>query len=492
MSRVLVLKLQSHDALAVVIRSGGERIVVETALRVPLADGAEARATGEAIAAALAPLKLGRAPTVLVVPRTELSWQNYELPPSPAEDLPDLVHMQAQRDIVLADDGEGFDFLPLAGDEEHPYRVLGIGVLPTQLERFREIGEAADVKLDRIVPEPLGWPELGRRVAVTDAAASGALTVFAAVAGRQAVVWATEGESLRLVRTVWLPAEPSAAADATALAGEFRRTLLSLAHPGATDGAPPRCVYCGEHAAELASELSSRLTRPVEAAPIERYVELPADGDATLVELAPLAAHGASAAERRTPHLDLLHPRRRPAPPSRQRTYVLAAIAASLAALVAFWQGQRRLSEPLEAAAAARAEQAELEPLIEGLAEDEEQAAAVRAWLEGAPNLLDELNHLGQQLRPEPLDSAKFKTDEDLVVTKLSLTDGAWTLEAAAKSNAALFPAEQRLRSGGYVVDRGVVDKAEGVPGYAVKVTATIERSETPDDQAASDEEAAP
>lgn len=492
MSRALVLKLQAHDALAAVIRSGGATIVVEAAVRVPLAEGADAKSTGAAIAAALAPLKLGRPPTVVVIPRAELSWQNYDLPPSPAEDLPDLVHMQAQRDVALADDGEGFDFLPLAGDEEHPYRVLGVGVLPTQLERFREICEAADVKLERIVPEPLGWPELGRRIAGAEGASNG-LTVFAAVAGRQAIVWAEEAGALRLVRTIWLPAEPSAATDAAALAGEFRRTLLALSQPATADGAAPRCVFCGEDAAELASELSSRLSRPVEAAPIERCVEALAGAAASLVELAPLAAHGASAAEHRTPPLDMLHPRRRPTPPSRKRTYILAAAAASLAALLAVWQGYRRLNEPLEAAAAARAEQAELEPLIERLAEDEKNAAAVRAWIDEAPNLLDELDHLGQQLRPEPLDSEKFKADEDLVVTKLSLNQGAWTLEAVAKSDAALKPAEQRLRAGDYFVDRGVVDpKAQGVPGYTVKVTASVERIESAEAEGEPEAEAAP
>lgn len=490
MSRVLVLKLQSHDALAVVVRSGNP-IVVEAALRVPLAEGTGARAAGEAIAAAAAPLKLGRVSTVVVIPRSDLSWQNYDLPPSPADDLPDLVHMQAQRDLALADDGEGFDFLPLSGDEEHPYSVVGVGLSPAQLERIRAICDAADVKLERIVPEPLGWAELGRRVALAAGDDAG-LVVFAAIAGRQAIVWADERGALRLARTVWLPAESSDASDAAALAGEFRRTLLALSQPMAADGAAPRCIYCGEDATALASELSSQLSRPVEAASIERYIEAPAGSAAPLVELAPLAAHGASAAERLAPHLDLLHPRRRPAPPNRRRTYLLAAVAASLAALLAVWQGYRRLNEPLAAAAAARAEAAELEPLIERLSEDQQNAAAIAAWLDEAPNLLDELDHLGQQLRPEPLDSDKFKPDDDLVVTKLARSGGVWTLDAVAKSNAALQPAEQRLRAGNYRVDRGAVDpKAQGVPGYSVKVTATVERTAEPDDGDEADNEPA-
>lgn len=483
MPHSIALKLQSHSALAAVVRTGGSAIVVEAAVRIPLPDGATAKAIGSTIAQALAPLHTGRARAVVIIPRADLSWQNYDLPPVPADDLPDLVHLQAQRDLPLADDGEGFDFLPLSGDEQHPYRVLGVGMLPDELERIRGICDAADLKLDHIVPEPLGWPELGRRIAA-QAGEPESLVVFAAMAGRQAIVWASEGDALRLVRTIWLPEEPSIDEDAAALSGELRRTLLSLAQSHHADRSAARCVYCGTNAEAVAGQLGALLSKPVLAVPLETLVEVPdATGGTTpsRIELAPLAAIAAALAERRAPLVDLLHPRRRPVPASRMRTYVLAAIAAAALAGALAWQGYAKLQAPLAAAAEADAQRAALEPMLESLAADQESAAAIGAWVDGSPNLLVEVDALAERLRPEPLDSDAFKADEDFVLTKLMLANHEFTLTASAKSNAALQPAEGRLRAGDYRVDRGVVDwNSTAVPGYGVSVQEVVERIELP------------
>jgi hypothetical protein len=336
--------------------------------------------------------------------------------------------------------------------------------------------DEADLKADRIVPEPLGWPELGRRVASDSA---GALTVFASISERQATVWATEGDDIRLIRTVWLPEDDNAAADAAALGGELRRTLLALAQSQTEQRGAVKCVYIGANADEIAGELGATLSKPVQAVPLERLVDVTGAGaGVNLVEAAPMAALAAAAAEHRPSAIDLLHPRRRPAPPSRKRTYALAGVAAAaLAALIA-WRGYRNIQEPLEAAEAARAARESMTPILEAYAKDVEKAAAIERWLKSSANLLTELDHLGRQLRPEPLTSDKFKADGDVVLTKLALSGRELTLDAAVKNNTAIQPIENRLRTAGYSANRGPVEpKAEGgVPGYGVSVVGTIER----------------
>jgi hypothetical protein len=476
MTRVLAIKLKPSSALAMIVRPEGARIVIERAVSIPLIEGDDAKERGRSLAAGIADLRPGRLPTVIIVPRSELAWQNHELPPLPADDLPDLVHLQAQRDLPLSDDGEGFDFLPLSGDEEHPYKVIAAGLLPPQWKQLRETCDAADLKVERIVPEPLGWPELGRRVASDSA---GALTVFAAIVERQATVWATEGEELRLIRTVWLPEDDNAAADAAALGGELRRTLLSLAQTHAEQRGAVKCVYIGANADEIAGELGATLSKPVQAVPLERLVQLSAPG-VSLVEAAPTAGIAAAMADHRPAIIDLLHPRRRPAPPSRTRTYLLAGAAAAAVVAMLAWQGYRNLQEPLEAAAAANAEREALTPLLEAYAQDETKAAAIQSWLDSSVNVLTELDHLAQQLRPEPLDSEKFKADEDVVLTRLVVSNRELTVDAAVKANSALQPIENRLRAANYSFDRGPVEpKAEGgVPGYGVSVAGTLKRAE--------------
>lgn len=475
MSRVLAVRLQSASALAVVVRPDGRRIVVEHAAAIPLGDGDDPRTRGEAIAAVIDPWRTGRMPVVLVVPRSELAWQNHELPPVPADDLPDLVHLQAQRDLPIADDGEGFDFFPLTGDEEHPYSVIAAGLLPAPWKHLRETCDAAGLKPSRIVPEPLGWPELGR---LASGDSVGAVTVFSAIVDRQATVWATDGAALRLMRTVWLPADDNAAADAAALGGELRRTLLALAQsPGEQRGAP-KCVYLGDNADEIAGELGATLSKPVQAVALSRLIELaPEAAGANVLDLAPMAALAAAVAEGRPAVIDLLHPRRRPAPPSRRRTYALAGVAAAAALAMVLWQGYRNLQEPLEAAAAANASREALAPLLEAYAQDETKAAAIGAWCDASVNLLTELDHLAAQLRPEPLASDKFKQDEDVVLTKLVVTQRDLAVEGAVKRVEARQAIENRLRAANYQVDRGPGGaKAEGVPGYEISVAGTIRR----------------
>jgi hypothetical protein len=481
MNRVLAIRLQPGGALAVLVR-GGTPVVVEHARHITLDAADSPQARGEAIAAALSEWRLGKTPVVVAVPRSELSVQTYDLPPAPAEDLADLVHLQAQRDLPIADDGEGFDFLPLAGDEQHPYRVLTAGLLPAQWKALRDACDAAELNVTRIVPEPLGWLEYGRRVAHSHGIDAAALTVFAAVIGRQAVVWAAEGDALRLIRSIWLPEDDNRAADVAALGGELRRTLLALAQtPGGQHGTV-KCVYIGSNADEIAGELGATLSKPVQAAPLDQLVRVTSeDRPIPLVELAPAAALAAAAADRRTPPVDLLHPRKRPAPPSRARTYVLAGAAAALLAAALGWKAYRNLQTPLEDAATARAEQQALKPILEKLAVDETKAAAIRHWLDESTSLLAELDQLGPYLRPEPFDSDKFKAEQDLVVTKLTLTNRQMTLDAVAKASDAILPAEGRLRSGNYRVDRGPVEtNSKTMPGYAVSVSDTIQHAEAP------------
>lgn len=478
MSRTLALKLLPADAIAAVVRNG-ERLEIERAIRIPLPAGGDGTARGKAIHEALAAWKLGRIATVLAAPRSDLTIQNLDLPPMPTEDLPELVHLQAERDIQLSEDGEGFDFLPLSGDEEHPYRVLGAGVSATQWKTLRATCDASELKIGRIVPEPLGWVELGR-AALTDRNAD-ALGVFSAIIDRQAVVWAIRGDALKLIRTVWLPADDNAAADAAALGNELRRTLLSLAQsPDA--GATPRCYYIGDNADEIAGELGATISKPVQATSLAKLLrvdpsfDLPGAG-LSLVELAPMAALAAAAGAGRAAPIDLLHPRRRPPKPSKARTYVLATAAAVAGVAMIGWQAYQNVQEPLARAATADAERKALEPVLESYEADETKAAAIGAWLGQSTNLLTELDHLSGRLRPEPLASEKFAADQDLVLTRLNVINRQVSFTAAAKSNDAIQPAERRLREGNYRVDRGVVEpKAEGMPGFNVTVIETIER----------------
>jgi hypothetical protein len=223
--------------------------------------------------------------------------------------------------------------------------------------------------------------------------------------------------------------------------------------------------------------LSAALSRPVRAVPLEQTVAVPQSERAALAELTPLAVLGAAAAEGRPAAIDLLHPHRPPAPPSSRRTYILAGLAAASLVLLLAGTAWRRLQAPLAAAAADDAEREALASQIEAYAADETQAAAIDGWLGESLNLLTELDHLGRQLRPQPLDAADFNADQDVVLTRLALTLRQLALAAAVKSTEALLPVESRLREGNYRVERGAVEpQTEGVPGYGISAAVVVER----------------
>ena len=136
---------------------------IEAVLNVPLAEDADAETTGRSLAAALAPYRKGSQQTIVCVDRDKLQWQQLSLPPASAEELPELVRFQFERDMVSTEEDKGFDYLPLSGDEETPHQVLAIGVASEELAEIRQVVDAADLKLDRLVPIQIGRIALVRR-----------------------------------------------------------------------------------------------------------------------------------------------------------------------------------------------------------------------------------------------------------------------------------------------------------------------------------------
>ena len=112
----------------------GERI--EAVASVALEKQMDPVAVGRRLAEALAPYSPGRATVVVAIGRSALEWQHLSLPPCPADELPDVVRLQADREQSSTDDDLGFDFLPLLGDEHTPQEVLTVAVEPAELAKI--------------------------------------------------------------------------------------------------------------------------------------------------------------------------------------------------------------------------------------------------------------------------------------------------------------------------------------------------------------------
>lgn len=475
MSQAVVLRFESSRIMAVVARPGGPGVIVDAAVEVPLEEGGIGEIAGQ-LADALALHKAHRLPVVLAVSRDDLQWQSYEVPPAPAEELPDMVLMQAARDFSLPEDGVGVDFLPLSGSAEQSYRVLTIGMSRERLRQWLAVCDEAGLKVRRVTADCFGWPSLMRRQLAPPTKDAAGVDMGLAVAEGHAELWASQSGSLKLIRSVHLPSGATVEAMTPVLNSELRRTLLSLSQ---LDGQPSveRLQLYGDQSA-LAERLAESLPIVVDLAQVHSLIETPAeDLPLDLIDLAPLAALAADEGDGVAPPIDLLHPRRRPQPPSRIGIYGIAGGAAALLLALIGWRMYRNVVGPIEAADAARAQ---AEAHSEVLAQYEDDQAAVDQidrWLERSVDLLPELENLATRARVSPLDAEEFPAEQDIVVNRLEFDGRTTTVRALARETGAVQPFETRLRESNYRVDRGIVNPdAKALPPYNVSFEERLQK----------------
>ena len=499
MSRIFAIYWNRHQAQAVVVKWRATSTSIEAVLNVPLAEDADAEATGRSLAEALAPYRKGGQKTIVCVDRDKLQWQQLSLPPAAAEELPELVRFQFERDLASTEEEKGFDYLPLSGDEQSPHQVLAIGISPDELAEIRQVVDSAELKLDRLVPIQVGRIALVRRAVAMQKEwhpSPDTSHVFAVLTADDATIWAMVEEKVVLLRTLRLPQGDESASLSQPLINQLQRTRLALgqSHPMH----PVAGVWLAGKLANraLTGTASAQLDLPVHAidvtAPLaaasyftdedyfadeekehsgseENKLTVANGSPAPTTAHFPLSGLALDETENRVPLVDLVNPRHAVEPPDRGRTYALSTAAVvSLLALVG-WQGYRNISIPQQAAALAEQELAELEKPIKEYKKDETQASAIRKWTSSNVHLLNELEILSTKLRPEPLSNKDFLVDSDLVVQNLNLQGQQFTLDAVAKNKNAVSQLEARLRD-----DRHRVSREN------VKQTATLETYTTP------------
>jgi len=470
MSTIIAIHWSEPEIQFVVSRHGQ----VQTVSSVAVPTGQDPAAIGRRLAEALAPYSPGKAQTIVALSRGALEWQSLSLPPCPAIELPDLVRLQADHDSGAGDEDVGFDFLPLAGDEQSPYQVLTVALAAGELTKIRQACRAADLALKRIVPLAVGWPSLTAQVAPSS---DTDLHLFVTPFAREATLWATRAGRVTLLRQLQLAETDDPATLATAIRNELRRTLLALSQQ--TDQAAPTISLVGSEQAKLttlAATLDSQFEVSVQALDFEssKALALPANAD-SLPSALPLTGLAIAEAHGQRPLVDLLHPRQRPTSNTSVRTYALAGAAAVLLALLLGWQGYSNLQAPLEKSAEDQAELTLLEEPLENLKKYEQRAGAIRDWNAETANVLVHLQKMSKSVRPAALDAEKFPVDQDIVFDKFVLDRRRLTIDALARSSQAVQPLEARLRSDGYGPQRGKSEPSKILKGYPWHFRSTIE-----------------
>ncbi|MEQ8837102.1 MAG: hypothetical protein RID07_09900, partial [Lacipirellulaceae bacterium] len=299
MSKALTIHLTEDAAILAVVSLPGGTPTLEASQKFNF-ESTDLAAQAKHLAAAIEAIDGKKTAATIVLSRDAVRWQNYQLPPAPLEDLPDLVAMQAMRDHPLAGEDEGFDYLPMEGDEQTAHRVLGVGVSVDQLQRVQKICDSAGVKIAHLVPRPVGWTGL-----IDDAAQKANVT--AALETGVATIWAKNADRVVRLRTTPMPEGTSPQIAARLLTGELRRTKLTLVDI-AVDSAEPTTVWV-DGSSTLFPSISDQLSEGVS---LRDYRELfdNSSETVTMEEVAPLVGIASDVLRGKAPLLDLVNPRR--------------------------------------------------------------------------------------------------------------------------------------------------------------------------------------
>jgi hypothetical protein len=443
MSRAIVINLGTTVLRTVVANGDGGHASIEARVSVPV-EGGDLISAERELVRLLEPYHPHKSKIFVGVNSSAIKWQSLTLPPCPPEDLPALVKLQLEIESSGGEDDVGYDFVLFGGVPDRPKRVLAAVLRTAELARMRNFSRISGLKVDAIVPAAMGWEALGDVIRpdsdITD--------VFIGLQWKEVTLWAKHANRPVLFRQFQLAEDIENPASATSIGAQVRRTLLSLSHEGITT-TTARIALMGNSTGlleEIAKSLGTQLTQPVEVLPLP--VELVggnldsvADG-----EILPLLGLANQATIGAPPVIDFLHPKKPPAPKSNNRTYVLAGIAAGLLVAILGWQGYATLNSPLWQAEKLQDELVALKKELAPLEVEERDAMKISDWLSAMPNVLTELTTLGQDWRPEPLESPKFALQNDGVLKRWEMNNRRITLDGNVASSDAVQALENRLR----------------------------------------------
>jgi Tfp pilus assembly PilM family ATPase len=479
MPRIFAIDWDRHEVRGLVVNTGPTGTSVTGAWAVPfdLAEGASptAQQVGARLATAMGDRTAGKATSIIGVGRDNVQMKLLTLPPAPADELPDLVRFQAEREFTALGDDAALDFIPLAGDAQSPHQVLAVALSPAGLAEAREVCQLLDVESDRVVLRACASASLVDRAGVV---ATDQVALVAAPLTDEADLTVLADGQVILMRTVRLPEPGQVEARQRTLLAEIRRTLAA-ARQQLGERQVDQVLICGSAAeADQLGAIAAEL--PIPAAMFDPAAHAPSGlesqgvSPASLGRFAAVLGMALTEADRRPPIVDFVNVRRRAAARRFGRLHALAAAAAAVVALGLVFHLWRQATAPARELAQIQEEIKGLQPLVKQAESMTAKAAAVEGWLATDVTWLDGLNRLSERLRPKLLTEKDFPESEDLVATQLTFFRPATTdpaagrieLRAVARNDSAVAALERRLRDERHQVSTGGLGRDQSIPGY--------------------------
>ncbi|MDA1051622.1 MAG: hypothetical protein O3C40_14230 [Planctomycetota bacterium] len=419
MAKLLALEWGLREARVAVARTHGDDIVVEQAFAVDLGPRDPGQTfsdetVADKLAKALVARGLGRTETLVAVGRASIELRQLTLPPSPPEELPDLVRFQAMREFTTIGDDWAIDFVRLDTADDDMLSVLVAAISPDMVSQITLTCQAVVSSAPkRLVLRTFAAASLLRR---HDRGTTQPCRLMVDLLADEADLTVMLDESVVLMRTVRLAVAEDGAVQSKALLGEIRRTIAS-AQNQLRGRRVEKVILCGDetdqqalkHEIESGLALAVELFDPFEGIQVDSALQ--ANRPAHAGRFAPLLGMLMDEAAGATHPIDFLHPRKRPAAPNQTKRHALigGAVAATLLLMAAGIYFQlssldAEIEAVKEASAAMKDEAEEANTSIA-------HARSVEHFLASDITWLDELYAMAKQLPPP----------EDAIFTQLNM-----------------------------------------------------------------------
>ena len=449
MARLLALEWDSREARLAVARHRANVVVIEHAFSVDLGPRSAGETfsvpdVGGRIAAAMAARGIGRVETLVAVGRASIELRQMSMPPSPEEELPDLVRLQAIRQFSALGDDWLFDFFPIDAGPQETCNVLAAAISPELVEQINDVCRAAGLRPQRLVLRPCAAASLLRQQG--ESTDRRRIRLLVDLLADEADLTVLVDQTVVFMRMVRLPGELHSTEQLQTLVQEIRRTMAAV-HNQLGGRRVELLVLCGsgDEQSALKSRIENELRLPVEGFNPFGGLKLAGRLRSRLPEnperFAPLLGMLGDEAIGNSHAIDFLNPTRKPQPPGRRSRYVVAAAAAAFVLLLAVGWFQIYLHGLDQEVGRLDNILVEKEKLAQRLQERKLELEEIEHWTRGQINWLDELRRL----------SERFPPAEEAMLTQLKVTarnsgGGEMRLKGCVDKPKTIMAVEQALR----------------------------------------------
>ncbi|MFK7737440.1 MAG: hypothetical protein AB8B50_15505 [Pirellulaceae bacterium] len=467
MARNNIIDWQDDSILVASVANRGGSGTIES-LSMQSVDHSRSDGLSAALAVGVQEANIGKGPVTVVAGRSIVEVRTIKVPRLDADELPEIIRFQAQRQLANMGDGWTLDFVMLPDTGQEMQTALVSAIAPARIEQIQAACTAANLTIQHVALRPL---EVARQaVAQADLRSGTAMTLCVSEQGAD-LIFTTQGQTVLLRHTKLLHDGQLAP---QAVAGELRRSMLAAATELGELNIQKAVVFAAsEHEQALTDAVQDATQCPIHFVDLGSL--LPADNSEVAKQGGSrvVGACGASllgSADKAT-FIDFQDPKKRRPPKSRTKEYILAAIAAVLVigAGITWWvRTNNDLDSQLEMLTLANEEK---EELVERAKTKATQLAEVESFTNNSVQFLDEFAR-ACELMPG---------SENIMMagpTFTTLSDGTAKIvvNIAADESSSISKFEQSLRSDDHTVSaKQAQESREPTALYKWVATQTIE-----------------